>query len=282
MDRPCRRGRRRAGDLPRALPARLPGRGPLPEAALPRRQPAGGRGAGREASPASPSWSASPSRSPEAATPATPTTRLPSSPTAPCAASTARTASPTTPSSTSSATSSPATEPMTVDVGGTRVGLTICEDCWVTGPPARREAEQGAQLIANPSGSPYHRGKGREREAMFAERARAYGTYFAFCNLVGGQDELVFDGQSLVIGPDGELLARAAQFEQELLVCDIPAPEAGAPRRAALRPRRGLRRPDPWSPRLRRQERLRTRRDRPLGRDRLRPGGDARGRRRRP
>ncbi|MGB7684413.1 MAG: NAD+ synthase [Solirubrobacterales bacterium] len=119
----------------------------------------------------------------------------------------------------------PGTEPMTVAVADTRVGLTICEDCWVTGPPASVEAEQGAQLIANPSGSPYHRGKGREREAMFAERARAYGTYFAFCNLVGGQDELVFDGQSLVVGPDGELLARAAQFEPELLVCDVPAQE---------------------------------------------------------
>ncbi len=119
----------------------------------------------------------------------------------------------------------PGTEPMTVDVGDTRVGLTICEDCWATGPPASVEAEQGAQLIANPSGSPYHRGKGREREAMFAERARTYGTYFAFCNLVGGQDELVFDGQSLVVGPDGELLARAAQFEPDLLVCDVPAQE---------------------------------------------------------
>ena len=63
---------------------------------------------------------------------------------------------------------------------------------------------------------------------MFAERSRAYGTYFAFCNLVGGQDELVFDGQSLVTGPDGELIARAAQFEEELLVCEIPH---GAPAR---------------------------------------------------
>ena len=69
--------------------------------------------------------------------------------------------------------------------------------------PARRRPRpsRGARLIANPSGSPYHRGKGREREAMFAERSRAYGAYFAFCNLVGGQDELVFDGQSLVTRP---------------------------------------------------------------------------------
>ncbi len=121
----------------------------------------------------------------------------------------------------------PGTEPMTIEAGGRQIGLTICEDCWVPGPPAQTEAEQGAQLIANPSGSPYHRGKGRERVEMFAERSRAYGTYFAFCNLVGGQDELVFDGQSLVTGPGGELIARAAQFEEELLVCEVPASDPG-------------------------------------------------------
>jgi NAD+ synthase (glutamine-hydrolysing) len=118
----------------------------------------------------------------------------------------------------------PGEEPMTIDVAETRVGLTICEDCWVEGPPASLEAADGATLIANPSGSPYHRGKGREREQMFAARARAYGTCFAFCNLVGGQDELVFDGHSFVLGPDGEPIARAAQFEEELLVCEIPSP----------------------------------------------------------
>ena len=122
----------------------------------------------------------------------------------------------------------PRDDPMTVDVAGVRVGLTICEDVWVEGPPASVEADKGAQLIANPSGSPYHRGKGREREAMFAERAIAYGAHLAFCNLVGGQDELVFDGNSFVVGPSGEVLARAAQFEEELLFCEIPASEPGA------------------------------------------------------
>ena len=122
----------------------------------------------------------------------------------------------------------PRDDPMTVDVAGVRVGLTICEDVWVEGPPASVEADKGAQLIANPSGSPYHRGKGREREAMFAERAIAYGAHLAFCNLVGGQDELVFDGHSFVVGPSGEVLARAAQFEEELLFCEIPASEPGA------------------------------------------------------
>ncbi|HVO55333.1 MAG TPA: NAD+ synthase [Solirubrobacterales bacterium] len=117
----------------------------------------------------------------------------------------------------------PATEPLTLEIGGTAVGLTICEDCWGPGPPGQAEADAGAKLIANPSGSPYHRGKGREREAMFAERAREYGAHFAFCNLVGGQDELVFDGQSMVVAPDGTAIARAAQFEEELLVCEVPA-----------------------------------------------------------
>jgi len=120
----------------------------------------------------------------------------------------------------------PSDDPATIDVGAERVGLTICEDVWAPGPPAAVEADAGASLIANPSGSPYHRGKGREREAMLAERAKAYGAHFAFCNLVGGQDELVFDGHSFVVAPDGTVLARAAQFEEELLVCDVPS---GAP-----------------------------------------------------
>ena len=119
----------------------------------------------------------------------------------------------------------PGTEPATIEIAGMPVGLTICEDLWTEGPPASIEASRGAQLIANPSGSPYHRGKGREREQMFAERARSYGVHLAFCNLVGGQDELVFDGHSFVVDPQGRVVARAAQFEEELLVCEIPAAE---------------------------------------------------------
>jgi NAD+ synthase (glutamine-hydrolysing) len=121
----------------------------------------------------------------------------------------------------------PGSEPISIEVAGLGVGLTICEDVWLPGPPAQTEVEAGARLIANPSGSPYHRGKGREREEMLAERSRAYGAYFALCNLVGGQDELVFDGQSLVTAPDGSVIARAAQFEEELLVCEVPHSEPG-------------------------------------------------------
>ncbi len=121
----------------------------------------------------------------------------------------------------------PGTEPATVEVAGTRVGLTICEDLWDPGPPASVEAEEGATLIANPSGSPYHRGKGRERERMFRLRALDYGAHLAFCNLVGGQDELLFDGHSFVVDPSGEPIARAAQFEEELLLCELPAAGPG-------------------------------------------------------
>jgi NAD+ synthase (glutamine-hydrolysing) len=128
----------------------------------------------------------------------------------------------------------PGRDHVTVEVAGTKVGLTVCEDVWEEGPPASSEVEEGAVLIANPSGSPYHRGKGREREAMFADRARAYGAHLAFCNLVGGQDELVFDGQSFVVGPRGEVVARAAQFEEELLICEVPG--WGASRLAAPLP----------------------------------------------
>jgi NAD+ synthase (glutamine-hydrolysing) len=124
----------------------------------------------------------------------------------------------------------PGDEPATIEVAGMSIGLTVCEDVWEEGPPASSEAAEGAALIANPSGSPYHRGKGREREAMFAARARSYGTHLAFCNLVGGQDELVFDGHSFVVDPSGQVVARAAQFEEELLLCEMPA---AAPTRLA-------------------------------------------------
>jgi NAD+ synthase (glutamine-hydrolysing) len=115
----------------------------------------------------------------------------------------------------------PGSESLTVEVAGVEVGLTICEDTWEEGPPASEEAADGARLIINPSGSPYHRGKGAEREEMFAQRARAYGTAFALCNMVGGQDELIFDGHSLLFDADGGLVARAKQFEEELLVCEL-------------------------------------------------------------
>ena len=118
----------------------------------------------------------------------------------------------------------PGDAPSLIELDGVAVGLTVCEDLWVPGAPEDEEAAAGAQLIVNASASPYARGKGIEREAMVAERARSTGCVIALCNNVGGQDDLVFDGQSMVVGPDGETLARAPQFEPELLVCDLSLP----------------------------------------------------------
>jgi NAD+ synthase (glutamine-hydrolysing) len=102
-----------------------------------------------------------------------------------------------------------------------KVGVTVCEDLWVAGPPASAEAHEGAKLIVNISASPYHAGKGVERERLFARRARETGAHVAFCAMVGGQDELVFDGHSFVLDPDGETIARGAQFEEDMIVCDV-------------------------------------------------------------
>ena len=123
----------------------------------------------------------------------------------------------------------PGDGPALIEVDGVKVGLTICEDIWYPGPPASVEALAGASLVVNPSASPYHRGKGIDREEMIRERARETGAAYAVCNLVGGQDELVFDGHSVVVSHDGETLARGRQFEEELVVCDValpPNPEA--------------------------------------------------------
>ncbi len=109
----------------------------------------------------------------------------------------------------------------TIEVGEHTVGLTVCEDLWVAGAPGAAEAASGAKLIANISASPYHAGKGAERERLFAERARETGAHVAFCAMVGGQDELVFDGHSFVLDPTGKTIGRAAQFEQDMLVCDL-------------------------------------------------------------
>lgn len=93
------------------------------------------------------------------------------------------------------------------ELGGWMFATTVCEDVWVPGP-AREAAEQGARVLLNISASPLHAGKGAERERMLVERARENGLWLAYCNMVGGQDELVFDGRSVVISPEGEVIAR--------------------------------------------------------------------------
>jgi NAD+ synthase (glutamine-hydrolysing) len=106
-------------------------------------------------------------------------------------------------------------------LGDTNVGVTICEDIWQPGPPATDLALAGAQLLVNLSASPFHVGKAEEREEMLVTRARDTSSYLAFCNLVGGQDELVFDGHSVVLDAGGEVIARAPGFEEHVLVVDV-------------------------------------------------------------
>ncbi|HEX4527477.1 MAG TPA: NAD+ synthase [Gaiellaceae bacterium] len=123
--------------------------------------------------------------------------------------------------------------------GDVRIGPTICEDIWQPGPPATDLALGGAQLIANISASPFHVGKDREREEMLRVRALDNSCFVALCNAVGGQDELIFDGHSVVLDDEGEVLARAAGFEEELLVVDVD-PAAAVGRRLRDLRRRAL------------------------------------------
>ena len=109
-------------------------------------------------------------------------------------------------------------DPLVIQVDGAAVGLTICEDCWEPDSPVASALGPGATMLANLSASPFHRGKAEEREEIFRSVALRNGQWVAMTNLVGAQDELVFDGSSVAIAPDGEVLARASRFEEEVLV----------------------------------------------------------------
>jgi NAD+ synthase (glutamine-hydrolysing) len=130
--------------------------------------------------------------------------------------------------------------------GETLIGPTVCEDIWQPGPPATDLALAGAHVVANISASPFHLGKGAEREEMLATRARDNSCWIAFVNAVGAQDELIFDGHSLVLDEEGTIVARAPAFEEALLVVDVDSTTAvarrlrDARRRALARARREL------------------------------------------
>ena len=109
--------------------------------------------------------------------------------------------------------------------GGVRFGLSICEDIWYPGAPLDAMALAGAELCININASPYYRGKARERERMLATRAADNSIAVAYLNAVGGQDELVFDGASVVMDAEGRTVARARQFAEELLVVDVDLDE---------------------------------------------------------
>lgn len=114
--------------------------------------------------------------------------------------------------------------------GDVRFGVSICEDIWYPGAPLDALALAGAELCVNINASPYARGKARERERMLATRAVDNRVAVAYVNAVGGQDELVFDGASVVFDAEGRLAARARQFEEELLVVDVDLDEVAQQR----------------------------------------------------
>ncbi|MHB8869302.1 MAG: NAD+ synthase [Thermoleophilia bacterium] len=117
---------------------------------------------------------------------------------------------------------SPGDSVLLLELAGDRFSVNVCEDIWNPCGPTEHAALHGrAGLVVNISMSPYHVGKGAEREAMLRRRAEDAGAFVVYVNGVGGQDELVFDGHSVVAGPDGSLLARGCQFEEELIVLDL-------------------------------------------------------------
>jgi NAD+ synthase (glutamine-hydrolysing) len=121
----------------------------------------------------------------------------------------------------------PGQEASVFRAGDMTFGVNICEDIWHKGGPTKAQAASGARLIININASPYYAGKTREREDVVKERAKDSGAFIVYANLVGGQDELVFDGQSMVVDNAGKVLCRAEAFKEELLVADIELPENG-------------------------------------------------------
>ncbi len=126
-------------------------------------------------------------------------------------------------------------------VGGVRVAISICEDAWSPSGPILTQAAAGAELTVNINASPFYAGRLRERETMLATRAADAAVPLLYVNMVGGQDELVFDGASMLFDSDGRLLARASQFTEDLLVVDVDVRPTF--RRRALDPRGRARAP---------------------------------------
>ncbi|WP_456464405.1 NAD+ synthase [Persephonella sp.] len=108
-----------------------------------------------------------------------------------------------------------------LNIQGYKIGMSICEDIWYPENPINIQAIEGAELVININASPYYAGKVKLREDMLRVRARDNLISIAYVNLVGGQDELVFDGNSLVVGPDGDIIAKGKAFEEDLLICDL-------------------------------------------------------------
>ena len=119
-------------------------------------------------------------------------------------------------------------------ISGLTAGVSICEDIWSPDGPPSAQADAGAVVLLNINGSPYHLGRGAERDRLLRDEAVRSGAVVAYLNTVGGQDELVFDGDSMVFAPDGTLVYRAGQFTEELFVVDVPLPEPRSESVAAI------------------------------------------------
>jgi NAD+ synthase (glutamine-hydrolysing) len=119
----------------------------------------------------------------------------------------------------------PGTEHVLIDAGPAMLGVCVCEDAWEPSGPLVAQGDAGAQIVININASPFHKNKLEERCAMLGERARRAKSSIAYVNMVGGQDELVFDGGSVVIDPSGEVIARFPQFEEHFAIVDVPAGE---------------------------------------------------------
>jgi len=122
----------------------------------------------------------------------------------------------------------PGGKPLVFKLGGVIFGVNICEDIWHEDGPIREQARRGARLIININASPYSAGKIKEREAVLRRQAKANRAVISYANLVGGQDELVFDGSSMVVDTDGNVLTRAEAFKEDLLITDLQLPLAKA------------------------------------------------------
>jgi len=118
-------------------------------------------------------------------------------------------------------------ETVLFDIAGMAVGVSVCEDIWVPDGPPSLQADAGARVLLNVNGSPYHIGKGEERASLLSGQAARFGLPLVYVNRVGGQDELVFDGQSMIFDSVGRLVFRARQFVEQMFVVDLPLPPTG-------------------------------------------------------
>ena len=123
-------------------------------------------------------------------------------------------------------------------INGAPVGVNICEDIWYPIGPIAVQRDAGAEVIVNINASPFHAGKAAQRERMIATRAADNGVFVAYLNTVGGQDELVFDGASIVCAPDGNVIARGPAFEESLIITDLDVDSVFRQRLHDPRPRK--------------------------------------------